>query len=143
MYAYQDLKFTRQQCKPSDANCIFCGKEVETQKHVHECEHAKIAQLKLKMYTDIASTISSEVYDDNLKNWIIASAPVIWVNKSEQLPQNDDSTLDRLSGIDLSSVPSCYLTNLARPTMDPHLRKPEREHVEYCKNQQPYFRSDL
>ena len=33
------------------------------------------------MYTDIATIIASEMYDDDLKNWINESAPVIWANK--------------------------------------------------------------
>jgi hypothetical protein len=88
MYAYQHLKFKRQQCKPSDVKCLFCDKEIETQKHVlHDCEHSTITHLKQKMYTDIATTIASEIYDDDFKNWIKESAPVIWANKIEQLSQ--------------------------------------------------------
>ena len=68
-----------------------------------------LAQLKQKMYADIASTIASELYDDDFKNWIKASAPVIWANKIEQLSQNEDSLPDRLFWINLSSVPSCAL----------------------------------
>ena len=61
------------------------------------------------MYADIASTIASEVYDDDLKNWIKASAPVTWANKIEQLSQHENPIMDHLSGINLSSVPSCAL----------------------------------
>jgi hypothetical protein len=61
------------------------------------------------MYTDIATTIASEIYDDDLKNWIKESAPVIWANKIEQLSQDENPIMDHLAGINLSSVPSCAL----------------------------------
>ena len=43
LYAYQNLKLLRGQCKPSEANCMFCGSHIETQEHVlHECDHQTV-----------------------------------------------------------------------------------------------------
>ena len=52
LYAYQNLKLLRGQCKPSESNYIFCGSHIETQEHVlHECEHQAVKQTKQNIHT--------------------------------------------------------------------------------------------
>ena len=76
LFAYQHLKLTRGHCKAADVMCLFCGGELDTQAHAHKCNHTAVADIRHKLFTDIAAlfvgTFLDHVKDEKLKAWLMA-----------------------------------------------------------------------